>query len=167
MSIQVKKLIARAKVPKRNNGDLYDLYTARIDYLDRAFAINGKIDFDKAVRNYVGVVDVVPRSVVIVRTGLAMKLPDGKFAKCYPRSSTFKKYGLLLTNSVGIIDNNYCGPSDEWTFVFYCTRYAEIPVDERFVQFELVDSTESEDFNVVDELYSPNRGGYGSTDKEK
>lgn len=59
--------------------------------------------------------------------GVAMQLPEGYEALVIPRSSTFKKYGIVQANSVGLIDETYCGDSDEWHFPAYATRETFIP----------------------------------------
>ena len=52
----------------------------------------------------------------LIPLGIAMKLPEGYEAHVVPRSSTFKNFGVIMTNSVGIIDNSYCGDGDQWYF---------------------------------------------------
>lgn len=47
-----------------------------------------------------------------ISQGVSMKLPDGYEAIVAPRSSTFKRYGILQTNGIGVIDNSYCGNDD-------------------------------------------------------
>ena len=81
-----------------------------------------------------------------------------------PRSSTFKNYGFILTNSVGIIDNSYCHEGDEWCAMVYCTRDGVIGYGERILQFEPVPVyTHNFVYDVVDELEEGARGSYGST----
>ena len=63
--------------------------------------------------------------------GVAIQLPDGYEAHVVPRSSTFKKYGVLLANGVGIIDCSYCGDNDQWHFLAYPTRDAVIEKNDR------------------------------------
>ena len=58
----------------------------------------------------------------LVPLGVSMQLPEGYEARTAPRSSTFKRWGLLQANSVGIIDNSYCGTNDEWKLPVYATR---------------------------------------------
>ena len=41
-----------------------------------------------------------------------MKLPKGYEAIIAPRSSTFKNWGLIQTNSIGVIDSTYNGDND-------------------------------------------------------
>lgn len=95
--------------------------------------------------------------------GIAMKLPEGFKANLYPRSSTFKNYGILLVNSVGQIDNSYSGDNDEWMMHVYATRDGVIHKNDRIGQFEIVPIQPPIIFNEVDHLDGPDRGGFGST----
>lgn len=105
--------------------------------------------------------------VVKVPLGLAMKLPDGVEAHILPRSSTFGKTGLLLTNSMGVIDNSYSGDNDEWGAMFYATRPVFVERGTRLLQFRLVDTQSTMfgpvEFNEVNKLDDVDRGGFGST----
>lgn len=112
-------------------------------------------------------ISVAAGEAVKVPLGFAMKLPDGVEAHVLPRSSTFMKTGLLLTNSMGIIDNSYSGNDDEWSSVFYATRQVDIERGTRLLQFRLVDTQATMfgqiGFEEVTQLDSVNRGGFGST----
>lgn len=102
--------------------------------------------------------------VLFFKLGVGMKLPKGYKANVYPRSSTFKNYGFILTNSVGIIDNSYCGRDDEWCAMMYCTREGVINYGDRILQFEPVPvHTHKFTYDEVDSLDEESRGGYGST----
>ena len=102
--------------------------------------------------------------VLFFKLGVGMKLPKGYKANVYPRSSTFKNYGFILTNSVGIIDNSYCGNTDEWAAMMYCTREGVINYGDRILQFEPVPVyTHNFSYEEVEELDEDSRGGYGST----
>ena len=80
-----------------------------------------------------------------------------------PRSGTFRKYGLLLTNSEGIIDNNYNGNTDVVMAMFYSTRQTRISIGERLVQLKIEDVMEQYEFEEVDDLGNEARGGFGGT----
>lgn len=94
--------------------------------------------------------------------GIATELPKGYEAIVNPRSSTFKNYGFLLTNSQGIIDCSYRG---EWMAMVYCTRDGEISYNDRFLQFRIQKQQPLINIEFVDELSQTKRGegGYGST----
>lgn len=95
--------------------------------------------------------------------GVAMQLPEGYEAHVVPRSSTFKRWGLIQTNSMGVIDGSYCGDGDEWHFPAYATRAVDIHKGDRICQFRIVEKQPSIEFTVVAKLGNPDRGGLGST----
>ena len=95
--------------------------------------------------------------------GVAMQLPEGYEAIVTPRSSLFKRRGIIMTNSIGIIDESYCGDGDQWRFPAYATRETIIPKGERICQFRIVKHQPEIEFEIVDTLGNPDRGGYGST----
>lgn len=99
----------------------------------------------------------------LLHLGVAIKLPSGYEALLIPRSSTFKKYGIIQTNSVGLIDESYCGSGDEWLFPAYATRDIEIPKNTRICQFRIIKHQPPVKITEVKELKDNNRGGFGST----
>lgn len=99
----------------------------------------------------------------LISLGVAMQLPKGYYAEVVPRSSTFKKWGIIMANSIGIIDNDYCGPNDIWGFPALAMRDTFIPKGTRICQFRLVKKQENVCF-VEDSLENnSDRGGWGST----
>lgn len=98
-----------------------------------------------------------------ISLGVSMELPDGYEAMVIPRSSTFEKYGILLANGVGLIDNTYCGTHDIWQFPAYATRDTFIPKNTRICQFRIMKNQESLAIQKVEELMNEGRGGFGST----
>lgn len=115
-------------------------------------------------------VTIPPESGLLIPLGVAMKLPEGYYAEVAPRSSTFKKYGIIMSNSEGIIDTTYCGDDDEWHFPAYNTRKeaVAIPINERICQFTIHEEVPTELYTLAEgeKLGGPNRGGFGSTDKK-
>lgn len=101
----------------------------------------------------------------LIPLGVAMKLPEGFEAHVAPRSSTYKNYGILQCNSVGVIDESYCGDNDEWKFPAYATRDTSVKKGERICQFRIVEKQPEIIFTKVDHLSDVNRGGFGSTGK--
>lgn len=99
----------------------------------------------------------------IISLGVSMELPKGYYAEIVPRSSTFKNWGILMANSIGIIDNDYCGDEDVWSFPALATHYIEIPKGTRIAQFRIVKKSEPIEFEAVDSLRNADRGGFGST----
>ena len=111
-----------------------------------------------------------------ISLGICMQLPKGFKANVYPRSSTFKKYKIIMANSVGQIDCTYCGPKDVWKFPAYATESTKIPAGTRICQFEIVPSMKASIFQKlkwlfsnkiklirVNELNNKNRDGFGSS----
>lgn len=101
----------------------------------------------------------------IISLGVAMKLPDGYEAHVVPRSSTFKHWGVLQTNHMGVIDNSYCGDGDVWKFPALATRDVLIEKNSRICQFRVVRKMENVQFETVPVLENENRGGFGATGK--
>ena len=99
----------------------------------------------------------------IVNLGISMELPKGYEALLLPRSSTFKKYGVLLVNSVGCIDNSYCGNDDVWMFPAYALRDGIIHKNDRIAQFRILKNQPTIEFETVTNLDNESRGGFGST----
>lgn len=95
--------------------------------------------------------------------GVAMKLPEGYEALVVPRSSTFKRYGLLQTNGMAVIDNTYCGDDDEWLWPALATKDITIPKGTRLCQFRIIQSQPEICFTEVDNLSSISRGGFGTS----
>lgn len=120
----------------------------------------------------------------MINLGVAMQLPEGYEALVLPRSSTFKKYGIILVNSCGVIDNSYCGNNDFWQFPYFALRDGSIKIDKehkdmRICQFRIQLSQKATfwqklkwlfssgiELEQVDNLTSSNRGGFGSTDNK-
>lgn len=98
-----------------------------------------------------------------ISLGVSMELPKGYEAWVLPRSSTFEKYGILLTNSCGLIDGSYCGDNDVWQFPAYATRNTIIPKNTRICQFRIVKNQPEIQFEEVEMLGNDDRGGLGST----
>lgn len=101
----------------------------------------------------------------LINLGISMKLPEGYEAHVVPRSSTFKTWGVLQTNSMGIIDNSYSGTNDIWRFPAYAIRDTEIKVNDRLCQFRIVKKQPKVELIEVDKLDDIDRGGFGSTGK--
>lgn len=99
----------------------------------------------------------------LISLGVSMRLPSGYEAHVAPRSSTFKHWGLLQTNSPGIIDESYAGADDIWFFSAYATRDTVVKKNERICQFRLVEKMPRPEICEVAHLAGPGRGGHGSS----
>ena len=99
----------------------------------------------------------------LIPLGVAMALPAGYEAHVVPRSSTFKKWGILQVNSMGVIDGSYCGDNDQWMMPVLATRDVVLEFGERICQFRIMANQPHIDFFEVEHLDGADRGGFGST----
>ena len=99
----------------------------------------------------------------LISLGVGMILPDGHEAHIVPRSSTFKKFHIIQTNHMGIIDNSYCGEQDEWKFPALAVEDTIINKNDRICQFRIVKKQPEIVFEQVEKLSDTSRGGFGST----
>ena len=99
----------------------------------------------------------------LIPLGVAMQLPQGYEAHVCPRSSTFKNFGVIQTNSMGIIDNSYCGDNDQWFFPAFAMRDTVINLNDRICQFRIMENQPQIQFVTVETLGNDDRGGHGST----
>ena len=99
----------------------------------------------------------------VIPLGVAMELPLGYEAIVAPRSSTFKKWGILQTNSIGIIDESYRGDNDEWCMPVVAIRPTKIHKNDRICQFRIIRHQPLLVLTEVDTLGNPDRQGFGST----
>lgn len=101
----------------------------------------------------------------LINLGISVECPNGYWMQICPRSSTFKKYGIIQTNSFGVIDTEYCGDDDIVMMPVYAVRDTVIPANERVCQFRLVKDV-CFDIDTVEKLTNKNRGGFGSTGRK-
>ena len=99
----------------------------------------------------------------LIPLGVGMKLPEGYEAHVAPRSSTFKNWGIIQVNSVGVIDNSYSGNNDQWFMPVYATKDIVIQRNDRVCQFRIVEKQPIIGFDEVEYLDDVDRGGCGST----
>lgn len=99
----------------------------------------------------------------LIPLGVAMELPKGYEAHIVPRSSTFKNFGIIQTNSMGVIDETYCGSNDQWMMPAYAIRDTVIHINDRICQFRIMEHQPYINFNSVYELGGVDRGGFGSS----
>ena len=134
------------------------------DAIERLTYIDGKSDWiDLRASEEV---TLKAGEVCLIPLGVAMELPEGYEAHVVPRSSTFKNYGIIQTNSCGIIDGTYCGDDDMWRMPVYAVRDTVIHVNDRICQFRIFENQPKITFDEVESLGNKNRGGFGSTGKQ-
>ena len=108
---------------------------------------------------------------VLISLGISIKLPKEYEMWLAPRSSTYRKYHIIQTNGIGIIDNTYCGNNDIIRMPVLAMKDTIIPFNERIAQFRLVPRMKYADpnfingisFDEVEDLQTEDRGGFGST----
>lgn len=101
----------------------------------------------------------------LIPLGIAMQLPNGYEAIMAPRSSTLKNFGITQTNSIGVIDETYCGDNDQWYFPAEAKRNTVIHAGDRICQFRILEHQPQLVFEPVSTLGNDDRGGIGSTGK--
>lgn len=167
MKIKVKLFNENCKFEVIDKGEWIDLRAAKEVELGVPYAQT--LSQGRTVRN-------VMFHDVLIPLGIGMKLPKGFEAHVLPRSGTFKNYGILMTNSQGIIDSSYSGPTDEWKFPALATTNTTIKEGDRICQFRILPSqkatiwqkikwlfTNKIEFEFVDDYEGEDRGGFSST----
>ncbi len=131
------------------------------DKIDKLAYIGGKSDWIdlRAAED----VELKAGQFKMIPLGVAMKLPKGYEAHIVPRSSTFKNFGIIQTNHMGVIDETYCGSNDQWHFPAYALRDTIIHVNDRICQFRIMEHQPQVNFEQAEELSDQDRGGLGST----
>ena len=131
------------------------------DKINKLEYINGKSDWIdlRASED----VELKSGEFKLIPLGVAMELPKGYEAHIVPRSSTFKNFGIIQTNSMGVIDETYCGSNDQWMMPAYAIRDTVIHINDRICQFRIMEHQPHINFNSVYELGGVDRGGFGSS----
>lgn len=131
------------------------------DDIERLRYIDGKSDWiDLRVA---ADVELKQGEFKLIPLGVAMELPNGYEAHVVPRSSTFKNFGIIQTNSQGIIDASFCGDHDAWFFPALAMRDTVIHKNDRICQFRIMEHQPAVSFCEVPALTGADRGGHGST----
>ena len=110
-------------------------------------------------------VDLKAGEFKLIPLGIAIELPEGFEAHVVPRSSTYKNYGIIQTNHMGVIDYSYRGNNDQWFFPAYALRDTTIIMNDRICQFRIMAKQPKFDIEEVESLESQDRNGFGSTGK--
>jgi dUTP pyrophosphatase len=142
------------------------VYSVRIRRLDASvelprYGTDGSAAFDLAAAEDAV---IAPGEVRLVATGLVIEVPEGMFLAVFARSSTPLKRGLMIANGVGVVDSDYCGPSDEVKIP--ALNFTSLPVrvskGDRIAQGILLPSPRVV-WDEVGELRAGSRGGFGAT----
>ena len=134
------------------------------DKMERLTYIDGKSDWIdmRAAED----VELKAGEFRLIPLGVAMELPQGYEAHIVPRSSTFKNFGIIQTNHMGVIDESYCGDNDQWFFPAYALRDTLIHEGDRICQFRIMEHQPAIVFEEVEYLGHEARGGHGSTGRK-
>ena len=133
------------------------------DAIEKLAYIDGKSDWIdlRAAKRY----ELKKGDWQLIDLGVSIALPEGYEAHVVPRSSTYRTWGLLQTNSCGVIDNTYCGDGDVWMVPMLATRDCVVEVGDRICQFRIMKNQPQIIFDEVEKLDGANRGGFGTTGK--
>lgn len=133
------------------------------DAIEKLAYIDGKSDWIdlRAARRY----ELKKGDWQLLDLGVSIALPEGYEAHVVPRSSTYRTWGLLQTNSCGVIDNTYSGDGDVWMVPMLATRDTVVEVGDRICQFRIMKNQPQIIFDEVEHLDGTNRGGFGTTGK--
>jgi dUTP pyrophosphatase len=104
----------------------------------------------------------------MIPLGFALELPKGWEGHLAPRSSTFKTWGIIQTNSVGVVDDTYIGDNDQWHMPVYCLDSKNeggtwIKKGDKIGQFRIMEVMPEIEFEEVEVFNNSDRGGFGST----
>ena len=99
----------------------------------------------------------------LISLGVSIQLPAGYEAVVVPRSSAYKNFGIIQTNSMGVIDEKYCGDNDVWMMPVLAVRDTHISINDRICQFRIQKHQPQITFVETDELGNEDRGGFGIT----
>lgn len=160
---EIKEISVKMIDPKldrlKYTGDWVDIRASAISAINSS---KEAVEQDRLVLRGQQVLPIEPGDVIKIAHGFALELPEGFEAIIHPRSSLFKKTGLIFVSS-GVIDEGYNGDGDEWFSVWYATREAELFYDQRIAQFRIQEKQPELDFKFVSHLGNSDRGGHGST----
>ena len=152
-TIRIKYFEGAKKLEKISKGDWFDLYANKDMFIPEG---------ERAM----------------IPLGVAMELPEGYEAHLAPRSSTFKTWGIIQTNSVGVVDHSFMGDNDQWHMPVYClvgkeyankvTGYIRIKgtwihKGDKIAQFRIMEIQPEIAFEEVEHLGNADRNGFGST----
>ncbi len=169
MKIKVKYISATKSLDTES-------YLRKGDWIDLRAASSTNIYGAEVIKDSGGLIKFTSATIPL---GIAMQLPKGFEAIIAPRSSSFKAYGFMLANSIGVIDNSYCGNDDQWKVTVVGVKSSKINQGDRIAQFRIQPSqfasiwtkikwlfTSKIKFVEVNNLSGTNRGGFGSTGKK-
>ena len=152
----------------QNRRDIGVVMDVKIKRIDKSLPLpkyetEGSVGFDLLCRESA---EIAPQEIALIPANVIVETPPGYMLMICMRSSTPRKVGLMMAQGLGIIDNDYCGEEDELKIQVY--NFTDEPVTiergSRIAQAIFVRVGTAE-WNEVDQMTIPSRGGFGSTDK--
>ena len=101
----------------------------------------------------------------LISMGISVELPKGYEMWILPRSSTFKNFGVIQTNAMGVVDESFCGDNDIIHMPILAMRDTEMHINDRIGQFRIAKHQAEIHFVEVEHLNHADRGGFGTTGK--
>ena len=111
-------------------------------------------------------VDLKKGEFHLIPLGVAMEIPEGYEAHIVPRSSTYKNFGIIQSNHMGVVDHSYCGDNDQWFMAAIAMRDTHISFNDRICQFRIMENQPKIVFDEYEHLGNTDRGGFGTTGKQ-
>lgn len=152
--------------------ELVSELTIRIKYFDNATKLK-KITKGNWIDVYANKDMFIEEGTrAMIPLGFALELPNGWEGHLAPRSSTFKTWGIIQTNSVGVVDDTYIGDNDQWHMPVYCLQGKDsvdgqlgtiIRKGDKIGQFRIMEVMPQIEFEEVDSFGNADRGGFGTT----
>ena len=143
MNIKIKRISPDAQLPTYGTKDAagFDIYSAED-------------------------INIQPKEIVRIRSGLIIESPPGYFLAIMPRSSTPRKTGLMFPHSIGIIDPDYSGPDDEILIQVYnfTDQVSQVKKGDRIAQGMFL-PIQQVTWDATENLTKETRGGFGSSGK--
>lgn len=127
------------------------------------YETEGSVGFDLLCRE---TVEIAPKEIVLIPANIIVETPPGYMLMLSMRSSTPRKFGIMMAQGVGIIDTDYCGEEDEIKIQAYNFTDETVTIERgsRIAQGIFI-KVDTADWNEVDQMQVSSRGGFGSTDR--
>jgi len=134
------------------------------DEIEKLRYIDGKSDWIdlRAAKEY----ELKQFDFALIDLGVSVKLPEGYEMIIAPRSSSYKNFGIIQSNSIGVVDESYSSNDDVLKMPVIALRDTVIHINDRVCQFRIFKHQPAIEFEIVDDLGNNTRGGFGSSGKQ-
>jgi len=125
------------------------------------YSTKGAVAFDLSAREDT---TIQPQEIGLIPSNIIVEIPEGYALFLAPRSSLPRKKCLMFPHSIGIIDQDFCGPEDEIQIQVYNIGKDPVTIErgERIAQGVFV-KMERAEWKEVTVVSAATRGGFGST----